>query len=288
MAKTKVNLIGAGRVGQTLLGLLRRSRRYAVQDILSSRLSSAEHAVQFAGTGRALEHYADLAPAELWILAVPDSQISVVAAEIAKAFEYHDLNEPPPVVFHCSGFFPADQMAPLQKLGWRLASVHPALTFAEPVTSIQQFEGTLCGVEGESSALELVEDFLDEIGAIPFRINSESKSLYHAAAVISNNFAVVLQAIAREAWAKAGVPDDIAKQLNTKLLQATCENVVAYGPLGALTGPASRGDTFVVAQQGKDVAAWHPAAGIVYKELSLLAQKLKTDGKTQDGVDSKG
>ncbi|WP_216825732.1 DUF2520 domain-containing protein [Ruegeria sp. EL01] len=66
------------------------------------------------------------------------------------------------------------------------------------------------------------------------------------------------------------------------LLQATCENVAAHGPLGALTGPASRGDTFVVSQQGKDVAAWHPAAGIIYKELSLLAQKLKADGKTQD------
>lgn len=147
---------------------------------------------------------------------------------------------------------------------------------------MQHFEGTLCGIEGDESAIDFIEDFLNEIGAIPFLINSDSKSLYHAAAVISNNFTVVLQAIAREAWAKSGVPDDIAKHLNTKLLQATCENVAAHGPLGALTGPASRGDTFVVSQQGKDVAAWHPTAGVIYKELSLLAQKLKADGKTQD------
>ncbi|WP_282150828.1 Rossmann-like and DUF2520 domain-containing protein [Ruegeria atlantica] len=282
MAKIRVNIVGAGRVGQTILGLLRHSSKYSVQDIVSSRFRSAENAAQIAGMGRAVEKYADLAPADLWILAVPDSQISIAATDLAKVVGQHDANEPPPVAFHCSGFFPADKMAPLQKLAWRLASVHPVLTFAEPATAIQQFEGTLCGIEGEVSALDFIKDFLAEIGGIPFQINSDSKSLYHAAAVISNNFTVVLQAIAREAWATAGVPDDIAKQLNTTLLQATCENVAAYGPLGALTGPASRGDTFVVSQQAKDVAAWHPAAGIIYKELSLLAQKLKADGKTQD------
>ena len=80
-----------------------------------------------------------------------------------------------------------------------LASVHPVLTFADPATSVQQFEGTLCGCEGNELALGFVEDLLKEIGAIPFRIRSDSKSLDHAAAVISNNFTVVLQAVAREA-----------------------------------------------------------------------------------------
>ncbi len=280
MSEIKVNLIGAGRVGQTLLGLLRSLPGYTIQDVLSSRLVSAQSAVKLAGAGRAVKTYAELKPAGLWILTVPDTQISIAATEIANAFKDRNVAVQPPVAFHCRGFFAADQMASLGDLGWRLASVHPVLTFTDPLIAIRQFEGTFCGVEGE--ALEIVEPFLKEMGALPFRINSEQKSLYHAAAVISNNFTVVLQAIAREAWSAAGVPEDIATQLNANLLQATYENVAAHGPLGALTGPASRGDTVVVKQQTQDVTRWHPAAGAVYKELSELAQKMTTIGKTQE------
>ncbi|WP_300548315.1 DUF2520 domain-containing protein [Roseovarius sp.] len=280
MSKLKVNLVGAGRVGQTLLGLLKTLPGYAIQDVLSFRYTSAQDAVQFAGAGRAVATYTELKPADLWILTVPDTQISAVAAEIAKVFKGRGVDEPLPVAFHCSGFFAADQLAPLDDLGWRLASVHPVLTFTDPATSVKRFKGTYCGVEGDGTALGLVEGLLKEIGGIAFHIKSDSKSLYHAAAVISNNFTVVLQAIAREAWAAAGVPDDIAKQLNITLLEATCENVAAHGPLAALSGPAARGDTFVVTQEGRDVTRWHPAAGVIYNELSLLAQKLKADGKT--------
>ena len=54
MSKLKVNLVGAGRVGQTLLGLLKTLPGYAIQDVLSSRYTSAQDAVQFAGAGRAV------------------------------------------------------------------------------------------------------------------------------------------------------------------------------------------------------------------------------------------
>lgn len=279
MTKIRVNLVGAGRVGQTLLGLLRLLPEYSVQDVLSRRLTSAQDAIQFAGTGRAVERYTELRSADLWILAVPDSQISITATEIADVFKGRDVGDPPPVAFHCSGFFAADQMTPLNRLGWRLASVHPVLTFTDPATASQQFVGTFCGIEGEEPALVSIEQLLRRLGAIPFHIKSENKSLYHAAAVISNNFTVVLQAIAREVWAAAGVPDDIAKQLNTTLLKATYENVAAFGPLGALTGPAFRGDDAVVRQQAEDVTRWDPAAGTLYKELSSLATNMKVQGK---------
>lgn len=275
MTEISVNLIGAGRVGQTLLGLLKSLPGYSIQDVLSRRQISAQGAVEFAGAGRAVETYAELRSADLWILAVPDSQISEAANEIAMVLKDHEVGDMPPVAFHCSGFFPADQMAPLGRLGWRLASVHPVLTFSDPATAILQFHGIFCGIEGDDAALVFVEPLLREMGAIPFHIKAENKSLYHAAAVISNNFTVVLQALAREAWTASGVPDEIAKQLNNTLLKATYENVEAHGPVGALTGPAARGDDDVVRQQGRDVARWNPAAGALYKELSLLAKKMK-------------
>ena len=279
MAELKVNLIGPGRVGQTMLGLLRDVPECSVQDVLGSRPESAKQAVKAVGAGRAAETYADLRPADLWVLTVPDSQISAVAGEVAKVFKDRDARAP--TAFHCSGYFAADQMAPLVDLGWHLASVHPVLTFTDAASAIRQFNGTYCGVEGDRPALDLIEPLLEKLGAHPFEIKSENKSLYHAAAVISNNFTVVLQAIAREAWSAAGVPDEIAQDLNATLLRATYENVTAHGPAEALTGPAARGDEAVVTAQGKDVARWHPAAGVLYEQLSTLARNVKTRGTTR-------
>ncbi|MEM9631760.1 MAG: Rossmann-like and DUF2520 domain-containing protein [Pseudomonadota bacterium] len=280
MSRMTANLIGAGRVGQTLLGLLGDEPSCTVQDVLSNSCSSAEKAVSFAGEGRAVQDYADLRPADLWVLAVPDTQIAAVAERLAEVLSKR--GDESAVAFHCSGFFAAEQLEALRKLNWQLASVHPVLTFATPELAKKQFNGVHCGVEGDRAALEVINPLLETLGATTFSISSESKSLYHAAAVFSNNFTVVLQAIAREAWAKAGVPDDIAVKLNNSMLKATFENVAAEGPQKALTGPAARGDEFVVTRQGDDVAEWHPSAGRIYAEMSVLARRLKSEGMTLD------
>ncbi|MCV0425533.1 MAG: DUF2520 domain-containing protein [Roseibium sp.] len=280
MSQMMVNLIGAGRVGQTFLRLLSDVPDCTIQDILSHTYSSAENAVRFAGAGRAVHDYTQLRPADLWILAVPDTQIAVVAEQLAGALSKHESNQS--IVIHCSGFFAAEQMSALRQLGWKLASVHPVLTFATPELAVRQFKGVFCGIEGDAAALETLNPLLEKIGAKPFPVESESKSLYHAAAVISNNFTVVLQAIAREAWAEAGVPGYVAEQLNNSMLRATYENVSSEGPQTALTGPAARGDEYVVTKQGEDVARWHPAAGKIYQEMSQLAHRLKSRGTTLD------
>lgn len=277
MDRIKVNLIGAGRVGQTFLSLLSSLADCEIQDVLSASRNSAENAVQRVGAGRAETDLSDMRPADLWVVAVPDTQISCVASDLAAT---QTATEQRPTVFHCSGFFPADELAALRRLGWRLASVHPVLSFADPDKAIKQFTGTLCGLEGDADALAILKPILERMGAECFSIRSDGKSLYHAAAVISNNFAVVLQAIAREAWAEAGVRADVVPLLNARLLESTAKNVVALGPQQALTGPAARGDERVVTTQGRDVANWHPQAGEVYRALSDMAGSLKKTGST--------
>ena len=286
MAEITVNLVGAGRVGQTLLGLLGALPGYRVQDVMSTRLISARRAVGLAAQGRAIGCAEQMAPADLWIFAVPDNQISAAAEEISDTFGARVSSARSSTALHCSGFFAAEQLAPLRKLNWHLASLHPVLSFADPVQAMDQFKGTFCGIEGDASALTVIRPMIEALGAIPFEISSEGKCLYHAAAVISNNFAVVLQGIAREAWSAAGVPDEIARQLNAKLLRSTCENVIAQGPVQALTGPAARGDEFVVAQQAAELACLDPVIGEIYTQLSALARDMKAVGKVTELPDS--
>ena len=262
-----VNIIGAGRVGRTFLRLLGSQ----VHDIAGGTRKSAETAVQETGHGRATD-LETMRRADIWLLTVPDTQIASAAQTLA------ETNVQPTIAIHCSGFHTADIMAPLRERGWHLASAHPNLSFADPKTAAGRFPGTPCGLEGDNQAVEAIETLLTDLGANPFRIASEKKALYHAAAVFSNNFATVLQAVAREAWAEAQVPDNIAAKLNASLLTATAENVLAHGPADALTGPAARGDRDVVDRQAEAVAEWNADAGRVYRDLSAMAERLKRLG----------
>ncbi len=262
-----VNIIGAGRVGGTFLRLLGAQ----VQDIGSATRRSADNATRESGFGRATDPDR-MRPADIWLLTVPDTGIASAAEALA------ETNAPPAIAIHCSGFHTAEVMAPLKAKGWSIASAHPNLSFADADTAAARFAGTPCGIEGDAPAVAAIDNLLEGLGAVPFRIASDRKALYHAAAVFSNNFATVLQAIARSAWAEAGVPTHIARELNASLLNATAENVARDGPADALTGPAARGDADVVKAQGAAVSSWNEEAGRLYRDLSVLAVRLKSTG----------
>lgn len=276
MTKLKINLVGPGKVGQTLMRRIVMAGEHEIQDVVGRSVETARLAVEFIGTGTAVSALADMRPADLWFVTVSDTRIGAVAARLA------EVAPKPSIAVHCSGFLPAAEMRPLRDLGWGLASAHPVLTFADPASAVRQFEGTLCGIEGDAGAVTIVDALMRGIGGHPFPVSSEYKAIYHAAAVFSNNFTVVLQAVAREAWARAGVPQEIAEQLNAHLLSATTENVKRLGPAAALTGPAARGDLEIVARQEAAVRSWHPDAGEVYAELSVLAARLKQTGTTRE------
>jgi predicted short-subunit dehydrogenase-like oxidoreductase (DUF2520 family) len=178
-------------------------------------------------------------------------------------------------VKHDSGFLSAAELQPLQALGCHVASAHPVLNFASPDTGVRQFAGTPCGLEGDAPALAWLHTALTAIGGRCFEIASADKPLYHAAAVFSSNFTVVLQGIAQDAWQSAGVPPELMRPLTEALLKSTVDNVLAMGPAKALTGPAARGDTAVVQAQGKVVKQWNAPAGDLYALLSQLAAELK-------------
>jgi predicted short-subunit dehydrogenase-like oxidoreductase (DUF2520 family) len=265
-----INLIGAGRVGQTLGRLLAKDGRYHVQEVLTRRDESAAAAVEFIGAGRALIQLDDLRPADVWLLAVPDGQIALTAQSLADL----PMAGTPALAFHCSGALCASELAPLQAKGWQVASAHCLLSFAQPTLALAQFAGTPCALEGDAVALATLRTLFTRLGAQCFDLAAADKLLYHAGAVFATNFLPVLQDLAEQLWQHAHMPPELAQQMRARLLQNAVNNIVQFGPQGALTGPAARGDTALVSDQAQAVTQWQPQAGDAYRALSALAQQL--------------
>ena len=291
-----LNLIGAGRVGQTLARLWTQAGMFAVQDVLTTSRASAQAACDFIGAGSPAPSLSAMRNADVWLIATTDAQIATAAAALAAQMSHaragnkesglvpSETNTPsdpgaeglrrPPTTFHCSGALPASVLAPLGALGWQVASAHPILSFANAQAACAQFAGTPCALEGDAAARTLLQAAFTAIGAQCFEVRSQDKLLYHAAAVFATNFLPVLQSVAEDAWRATGVPEALLPHLRAFLLHNAVANITRLGPQGALTGPAARGDTAAIARQAAAVGAWDEKSGAAYMALSDLALRL--------------
>jgi predicted short-subunit dehydrogenase-like oxidoreductase (DUF2520 family) len=272
MTPPTLNLVGAGRVGQTLAHLWHQRGTYIIQDVLTTHPESAQAACVAIGAGNAVNHGDAMRPADVWMLAVPDAHIASAAMQLQNTWRD---GTPSPVAFHCSGALAAAQLAPLADKGWHTASAHCILSFASVPAAVAQFNGTPCALEGHAVACEHLRTAFTAIGAQCFDVASAHKVLYHAAAVFATNFLPVLQSVAEDAWHATGVPPELIVQLRAALLHNATANIIRQGPAGALTGPAARGDRVAIAHQAQVVSAWNPDAGAAYAALSQLALRMK-------------
>lgn len=269
-----LNIIGCGRVGRTLGRRWHSSQALLVQDVMTTSIASAAQAVGFMGAGRPVPALSDMRPADIWMIAVPDTQIEASAEEMAKVLQ----GLPPATAFHCSGALTSAALDPLRPLGWPVASAHCILSFASAAAAVDQFAGTPCGLEGDASATGALSQAFSAIGAECFAVSPEHKLLYHAAAVFATNFLPVLQTVANDLWRDAGVPPELIPRLSASLLRHAVHNVISMGPAAALTGPAARGDTALIELQGLAVSQWDASAGEAYRALSQLALRIARDG----------
>lgn len=271
-----LNIIGAGRVGQTLGRLWHEAGVFAVQDVLTTSTVSAQAACAFMGAGHPVTGMQALRSADVWMLAVPDAQIPSVthALGVAAAALAPRDGLSPPIAFHCSGAQSSASLAPLQALGWQTASAHCILSFASATSAVQQFAGTACALEGEPSAIAPLQRAFGRIGAQCFEVASHDKVLYHAAAVFATNFLPVLQSVAEDAWRATGVPEHLLPHLRSALLTNAVANITRLGPAQALTGPAARGDVAAIARQAAVVTQWDAQSGAAYEALSALALRM--------------
>lgn len=270
----RLNFVGCGRLGRVIGRLLAERQVAQIQDIHTRSLQSAREAVAAIGAGSAQPDLDKMRGAELWCFAVSDGQIAEMARAVAgihRPIQQAVSSGTAPIALHFSGALSSHELASLVPLGWAGASCHPILSFARFDVALAQFSGTACALEGDARATARVGELIHAIGGECFPVEAHNKLLYHAAAVFSSNFLPVLQDTAQQLWAHSGVPPEILAKVWPKMLENVANNVLAMGPSAALTGPAARGDTALIAQQHQALQDWDTDAADAYAALSRLA-----------------
>lgn len=255
-----VNLVGPGRLGRSLGRLIAGSTGFRIVGIAGP--AHLEEAAAFIGCQTTAHRLAELGPADLWLLAVPDDAIANVADDLSR----HHAIAAGTVVTHCSGAGSAEMLAALRARGAAVGSLHPVYSFADPARAVAGFAGTPCAVEGDEPACTVLEVLTNAIGGRPFRLQAGRKAAYHAALCTASNYLVTLTHLAQQCAALAGLDTTQSLPLITGLMRQTLDNIAALGPEAALTGPIARGDARTVANHLQALAS-KPVLAKHYREL---------------------
>lgn len=263
MSLLSLNIIGAGRVGQTLGRLWQDFHYFEVKGILNATLESGQRAVDFIGAGLACQSFQDLPAAEITLIATADTQIPIIAQALSQNLTW----QPSTIVFHCSGVLPSSVLIPLKPRVKSVASTHPLVAFAHPISTRDFFKGVCCSFEGDDAVYPLLQAAWQGLGTEIFSIPTHQKTAYHAASVMASNAVVALLDVAYDLYMAAGLTRQQAAKVMQPLVEKTIADVFAHDTVKALTGPIARGDAAVIQQHVSAMPNEHLKD--IYKALGM-------------------
>lgn len=268
--KKSIALIGPGRVGCAITKRLYQAG-HPITAIVGRNYNKTVAACEFISCpiSHATTELNGLSKVDIVLLAVPDDRISTLAAKLQKLNNFSETT----TLAHFSGLHSAtvmhQQNSPVQ-----LLSIHPLLPFADRQSAFLNLNNCPCALEGDASALSLGEQLIHSIGGQCFLIKGEKKDLYHTSACIASNFLVTLIAWARDLLSHCGIENTHAVPLLMPLIQATLDNIKAYGPEQGLTGPIVRGDCGTVIRHLEELKKTSSNQLDTYLELGKLTLSL--------------
>jgi predicted short-subunit dehydrogenase-like oxidoreductase (DUF2520 family) len=276
-ARLSVGIVSAGRVGAALGFALERAGHVVVACSAVSH-ASRERARRRLPDTAILPVHEVAARAELVLLAVPDAELASVVSGLAAT----QAVRPKTIVAHTSGANGIGVLAPLTEQGCLPLAVHPAMTFTGSDEDIERLPDSCFGVTAaDDVGYAIGQSLVLEIGAEPFRVREDARTLYHAALAHAGNHIVTVVADAVEAlraalWGQEllgqalvdDAPGSIAERVIGPLTRAAVENTLQRGQ-AALTGPVARGDADVVAAHLRALAEVDPQLAEAYRTNSL-------------------
>jgi predicted short-subunit dehydrogenase-like oxidoreductase (DUF2520 family) len=202
--------------------------------------------------------------AQVILLGVPDDMIQGVCSQISTGLQRGV------VVAHLSGSLGLEVLASAAHWGISPLAIHPLQSIPDVDSGLKRIPGCSMAVTAANEATALLGDRLArDAGGRPFRIRSEDKPLYHAAAVFASNYLTTVEAIAERLFAAAGVQD--TRSAMGPLAIATLSNVIRQGPAAALTGPVVRGDVGTLERNLEALKQGAPEAIPAYTALARAA-----------------
>ena len=268
----RVFIIGPGHVGR---GLFRAFRASGVDVVgLHGKRPSGVN----TSTG---EIPAEAARANVVLVCVGDPQLDGAIAEVASAADSGRIARGS-VILHTSAIAEPAGLAALSAAGYPTGTFHPLIPFSDPEISAELLRKGWIGIDGDNAARNASRRLAGHLGARTLDIPPGKKAAYHAAAVISSNFPVVLASVAGHLLHDIGIPDASAYQAVESLMSAALANMKRAVPDDALTGPVVRGDLETVGKHLRALSG-HESALEVYRAMSAAA----ADIAERRGVDQK-
>jgi predicted short-subunit dehydrogenase-like oxidoreductase (DUF2520 family) len=262
----RVFILGAGQVGQGLF----RAFRTAHVDIIGL------HSRRPSGVATSSGHLpATIGDANAVIVAVRDEQLDDALGEVIDAMSPSGRRRVASgtVILHTSGGAEPEMLSRLGGLGLSGGTFHPLVPFANPERAPELLRRGWIGIDGDDPARAMSRRLAGHLGARTLDIPAGMKSVYHAAAVISSNFPVVLEAVAARLMMDVGIPERSAQQAVHTLVEAAVSNTSGAPAEEVLTGPVVRGDADTV-HRHLQALRHHPEARALYRRLSFAALEI--------------
>ena len=265
-----VSFIGVGRLGGALAIALSRAG-FGV-DQLIYRNASPSAAVLGSIQGDPTPVSFDKLHAigsDLLFITPGDDQIEAVCTSVAP------LLKGDTVVFHSSGALSSGVLSAAAAKGAATGSIHPLISISDAVRGAELLAAAFFCIEGKDKAVDEAETIVKALGGRSFRIDTEFKPLYHAAAVLASGHMVALFETALETLTKCGLDRDNAKRVLYPLVSSSIGNLADQETAGALTGPFSRVDASAIGRHLESFdRAELPDVRRTYIELGLKALEL--------------
>jgi predicted short-subunit dehydrogenase-like oxidoreductase (DUF2520 family) len=255
-------LIGPGAAGRAVARAFSAAGGRAVAVVGRSRVSTRAAARELACPAIDLERIDRLAPAAIWVVAVPDRAIVPLARRLAAA------KHPPAIAFHLSGALPASALAPLRRRGTAVAALHPLRAFASAPG--EDLAGAVVAIQGDAEAARAAERWTRAAGGLPRRVRPSAKPLYHAAATLAAAGTATVLDVAIGLWKRCGFTEKEAREALGGLAHGAITLRQRASLRGALTGPVARGDVETIRAHLRSFRGL-PDAGRLYRLLATIA-----------------
>ncbi|MDT0200604.1 DUF2520 domain-containing protein [Nocardioides sp. AE5] len=270
--RTRIGVVGAGRVGAVLAAALRAAGHEITAVAGESDASRGRIEALLPGVAIA-KPSAVARECDVLLLTVPDDMLANVVDVLAAS----GAIRPGQYVVHTSGRHGLEVLAPAAAVGARPIALHPAMTFTGTDLDLGRLSGIVFGTTAGEAEHALAESLVADLGGRIMWVSEERRTLYHAGLAHGANHLVTLVAEAMEMLRAAG-GDNPADTLRP-LLEAALDNALHQGD-AALTGPIVRGDANTVSAHLDDLAANAPQTLASYVAMARATlSRAVSDGR---------